>query len=154
MLLYHGAILPLGRSLSMGRMRERVSRRGRKHRRAQDSVRGSDRDRVRGCVSVRERAKGGQGQHEEKYTDRERRRNIVYGEDRGLVECRRPSYEVDNSPTRTDEGWVEVSHRRRKKSAVNRGFPELNKCQRQDRRGTWRDKEDVTSFYFSSSLMG
>ena len=30
---------------------------------------------------MRERAKGGQGQHEEKYTDRERRRNIVYGED-------------------------------------------------------------------------
>ena len=139
-----------------GRTRERVSLRGRLRRRVHDSVRGSARDSVRGRVRVREREKGGQvhypasdGQHGEKYTARERRRNTEYGESRGLAESRRASYEVDNSPTRTDEGWVEVSHRRKKKTAVDRGPSVLNKRQRQHRRGTWRDKEDVTSFYFS-----
>ena len=105
---------------------------------------------------MREWEKGGQGhhpsptsQHGAKYAVRERRRNTRYGEHRGLAESRRANYEEDNSPTRTDEGWVEVSHRRKKKTVIKRGRSVLNNCKQQDRSGTWRDKDDVTSFYFS-----
>ena len=45
--------------------------------------------------------------------------------------------------------WVEVSHRRKKKTVIKRGRSVLNNCKQQDRSGTWRDKDDVTSFYFS-----
>ena len=79
-----------------GRTRERVSLRGRPHRRAHDSVRGSARDRVRGRARVGESENGGQlhyrasaGQHGGRYAVREGRRNSVYGENRGFAESRR-----------------------------------------------------------------
>ena len=131
-----------------GRPRERVSQGG--------GLRRRDRETVRGRVRVREWERGGQGrhpsprsQHGDKYAVRERRWDIRHGEHRGLAERWRANYEEDNSSISTKEGWMEVSHRRKRITAVNRGISESNNHQGQDRRGTWKNKDDVTSFYFS-----
>ena len=119
-------------------------------------VRGRDRETVRGRVRVREWVREGQGRHPspriqdgENYADRERRWSIRHGGHRGLADRWRVNHVEDNSPTSNEEGWAEVSHRRKRITTVNRGISESNNHQWQDRRGTWRNKADVTSFYFS-----
>ena len=45
--------------------------------------------------------------------------------------------------------WVEVSRKRKTKMAASRGRMERNSCQGKEKKMTWRNKDDVTTFYFS-----
>lgn len=55
----------------------------------------------------------------------------------------------EHDPINNHGAWHEVSHRRKRRLAGNRDRMERNSPKRQEEKVTWRNKRDITTFYFS-----
>ena len=144
---------------------ERMSERERKSRARERETERRVRERV-GRQRAREKVIGPEYGRRERYQRRSSPRHQADGKPRTIVRrwsCSDEGYnhhnkvdvrwsteqEEDNDPTTNQGVWLEVTHRRKKKLVENRGRVDRSSLKWQDRKMTWRNKEDVTTFYFS-----
>ena len=71
-----------------------------------------------------------------------------HSQHRSFAEKGDAGHEEDSRPIINEGEWVEVTHRRNKTKAASRIQSRPKNHQRPDRTVTWRNKADVTTFYF------